>query len=61
MLLQFEFALAAFEMHRVSAQVGDVVFVSLEACDVQRKATVAKDSTAIVLRADEEQPVIACP
>ena len=48
-------------MHTVSAQVGDVVFFSLKAFDVQREATVTKDSTAIVVRADEQHPVIACP
>ena len=48
-------------MRTVSAQFDDVVFVSLKAFDVQRKATVAKDSTAIVVRADGEQPFIACP
>ena len=48
-------------MHSSSVQVGDVVFVSLKGFDIQKKATVSKDSTAVIVRADDLQPIIACP
>ena len=41
--------------------VGDVGFVSLKAIKIQKKATVSKDSTVVIVRADDLPPIIVCP